>query len=229
MLLVLWLVITMTLGWLVFTTALDKNTSKWAWLLLMVVGIAALVAATFAIEGIFAPRQKLRSILRPRPIAGFYLATFSAFGVMATLLSQFAPKPAMESAPLATEQKVDKANVTLARIVQITAPKPPAVPRILVKIEGTWGEKIPRCGVTYSMTVVGGESERALKIEGVHRPRGVSAWATSATIRPFGADGDTMYTDADGDAASFVYSSNGAVESLSWITSKHPPLDLIRC
>lgn len=222
-----WLVMTIIFGWLTFSTALDKETQAWQWMFLILVSVGSLVAAIVLVDGVVSRGSRFRSLLRPRPIASLYLASFTAFGVAVTLLGQFAPKPAVESAPRAIENKLVAADKKLDRIERsIRKPAPGERPRILTKIEGFWGERDPNCAVTYRFEVV---EDSGLRISSDKRPAGTAAWSVGATIRPFGDSGDIMYTDADGKAATFIYRTNGILEHLRWDSSTSPALDLVRC
>jgi hypothetical protein len=213
------LVSAVVLGLLIFDLARDRQAGLWGRAFVVFTGLAALAAALMVLEDVRRHGMKLSVTLRPQVIAGVYAAVFGAAGVMSMVLSLLPPRYAVESVVAGIDRKTD----ALVKLSRRPADPPP---RVLTRIAGIWGEKAPRCGVTYRFAVTG----RALRITSDRRPAGAAVWQTVATIRPFEAGrGDVMYTEADGDAATFTYSTNGVDEGLRWDFPKRPPLDLVRC
>ena len=217
----------LSLGALVGTAALDKETAASAKAFLFLVGAAAVVAALVLSEGAAWNARHWTAWLQPRPLAALFLAIFVAFGVMTDALSLFEPRPAVESEPGAIESGVNQIGRDVRRFVAAAGPQPSPTPRILQRLPGSWGE--PGCAVTYRFTV----RDRALMIESDRRPAGTRPFRSEATVTS--SSGDVLHSVGEkpaedrGRAATFRYSTNGATERLEWDAHSGAPLVLDRC
>lgn len=213
----------LALGYLVASTALDKDTSDWAKAFLFGLGAIAVVAALLISEGSPWDARHWTSWLQPRPIAALFVAIFISFGLLTDALSLLEPRPAVETEPGIIENMVR--DIHSGTHVEGTRGAPP---RILQRIGGTWGE--PGCAVTHRFQV----RDAALIIEGQRRPAGAPPFRRVATITS--ARGDVLHSVGDqptedrGKSATFTYSTNGVIERLTWNAQvSEAPLVLDRC
>ena len=208
---------------LVLTSTFDTGKGLWTATFLAVVGVIASGSALFAEEGGPAGARDRSAWLKPRAIGFVFIAIFFGFEAMAAALALFEPRPAVETAPHAIENKVDR----ILTHVPPDAP-PPSPPRILSRIEGEWGE--PGCAVTYRFRIV----DRSLTVDSLLRPPHAPPYHLVATVTQVRGDvldvvGEEPAT-ARGKAARFTYITNGAVQRLRWDDRVMPvPLDLDRC
>lgn len=203
---------------LVWTSALDKDTSLWARWLLLAAGIGAAVAVVVTSDFKFKRGKPIRSIVEPQNVAILFLALIAAFGAATDAVNLFLPRSVIEPEPgvifnTVTGTREDTAATRKA--VERLAGKAEAA-RIRKKLPGRWGELEPECGLVWQIDVRGD----ALIAEIIRRPPGVARYRLVARVTS--AKGDIMDlvgrepASARGSAASFRYSFDGVTERLVW-------------
>lgn len=212
--------------YLVADAALDKNVSHRARLFLVVLGVAAIIATLFAGRQVLRTRRAV-SLVRPAPIAALTLYLVAFISTMTDALSLLEPRPAVESAPRAIENKVDQTrDNTDAILKRLPAPLPTS--RIVEELPGVWGEQ--NCAVTFRFAI----RDQALIVDAERRPAGAPPYRLVARIT--GSQDDVMEVrgvapeEAEGVAATFSYEATGDIERLMWDDQVSPhPSELKRC
>lgn len=113
-----------TLGYLLFSTTLSRDTYFWGRLLLGAVSISAAWATIVAAGGF---KRPWKAWLQPQPAAALVVALFSAFGVAVDSLSLMVPGAALESTPKNIETMVRELLERGPRHVRTPMADPPSV------------------------------------------------------------------------------------------------------
>lgn len=213
-----WVVLTGFLAWKCVATAIGLHKGWLAAVFLVFVGVAVLTTALVKLEEWPTISVSWRSWLNPKPIAGFYVATFASFGTMMAVLNTFSPSPAVETRP----GTLDRIEPTINAIKRDLKRAPAHKPKIEARIVGLWGE--PGCNVVYSFRV----AQRALRIIRVRASAGAPPFDRIATIVRENDDTLSAVTD-DQIFVSFDYETNGTTEHLLWHDGMRPTLRFDRC
>lgn len=214
---------------LVTNAALSKSVPSWAFLALIGVAVAsvvAMMAISYPDEGSWREPQKWRS---QRFVAIAFLVVFSAFGTLEDIYNLVAPRPVIESEPGEIQERISAIQRTTTRIEGAILDDRTKDRDLYAKVRGRWGEN-ELCEVVWTIDIQGA----ALIAEATERPLDTPPWRFIATIT--GANQESIEvrgespSEARGYAATFQYESNGLVEKLFWIDrSKLAPLELTRC
>lgn len=217
---------TFGLLYLVSTTALDKGTALWAKAFLFFIGVSGIAAVLISSDGIPWSSRSVSDWIAPKTISLIFVAIYAAFGTMTDALGLFEPRPAVESRPGIIESNVRAIRDDVRKL----APGTGSQARIWKALPGLWGE--PGCAaVTYRFAI----NDQAVIVTSDKRPAETEPYRMVATILSAKADnmqirGETPES-ARGKAASFAYSTNGAVERLIWQdhVANSVPIELDRC
>lgn len=243
-----WLYATFALGslglsYLIVKTALEKGISNLDRGVLLLIGMAALLAFCFS-SGIFGRKKRTRSVGDDgeAPIS-LMLIFFNVAGVLGTAVSLTAPRPAVESKSGVIEEGINKLIGKAEQIDQTTqiTQRDTAIirkgleangligkagSRIRKKIAGIWGET--GCRVTYNFTL----NSDSLSVRSVQSEPGMADYQGKGSVVQ--EENDRMITIANdtnaGTAAEFEYRTDGVSEWLVWRDrSVDVGQELVRC
>lgn len=198
------------LVWLIYMTALDKETQAWGKAFLFILGALAAVA-TAVVSWQPGKCSPLKRLISPFGAGLVLTAVFGAFGTMTNALSLFAPRAA-------TSADTDRIEVKVDRLTAMLKQRFPHDPPVLKGIAGRWGELDPACGVIWQFSIREDGDHAALVAEAVKRPPGAPPYRLTGEI--VSARGDTLQivaeepAEARGNAATFVV--NSATGRLAW-------------
>jgi hypothetical protein len=209
------------LVFLVVSTALEAGKGPFAALVVVTIGVVGAVTTFLVAEGVPHNARHWTAWLQRRPMSSLFVALYAGFGAMTATLALLEPRAASESQPGALE-KIGR------EILSEVESRPKPAPRVLQHIAGLWGEE--ECAVTFRFSVRGD----ALIVDAERRPAASRPYHLVATITS--ARGDVLEVrgeepvEARGAAATFTYSSNGAVDTLNWDDQVSPhSSELRRC
>lgn len=188
--------------WLLFDTALDKDTQLWGKAFVFLIGLLT-AAATVAVSWEPDETPPLQRLATPWGAGLVLVAVSTAFGTMTDALSLVEPRAA-------TTKDTDE-------IKRILLDRFPEDPPILTGIAGRWGEQ-DTCALVWDIAIIKRGDDAALVAEIVKRPDGVEPFRLLAQIS--GAKGQTLDivgeepAAARGRAAEFTL--NPATQRLVW-------------
>lgn len=236
-----WAVLTLVLTWQALAVVFEKGTPTSGKLLLIAVSAVALVVAIVAVQGVVGRGTRFRSLLRPVPLAGLYIATFSAFQTMTAVAGTLSPKPAIESAPGVIQHVVEQDRATDAAILgHIVALRrdiaTPANDLAALKQrlrQNAWGEE--GCEVTYRFTPGARNAiavDRVKRVSGMADLHDVGVIAAGPTPRSVVVEWQ-FPPEAAGTTTTFLYAARGSRETLTWqdniAANRDRPLLLVPC
>jgi hypothetical protein len=202
--------------WLLFETALDKDTQLWGKAFVFLIGLLT-AAATVAVSWEPDETPPLKRLATPWGAGVVLVAVFTAFGTMTDALSLFEPRAATTDDTGAikgdTEEILDEMN----ELTRILRDRFPDSPPILTEIVGRWGEQ-DTCALVWDIAIIQKGTDAALVAEIVKRPDGVEPFRLLADIT--GAKGQTLNitgedpVSARGAAAELTL--NPATQRLVW-------------
>lgn len=202
----------LTIAYLIFSNAAEKESGWLVVLLFATIGAVAL-GTNMIVSG--DPTNGARhwsAWLQPKPIALIFASLVYGGSVLASMLPLLDPEPA-------TKKDIDEA------VDKILAPKPALPPRIIAKLPRTWGE--PGCKWTYQFSIKG----KALIVDRINPANAPRMRSVGTIIK---SEGDVMNTTTDvpesGTSVTFTYITNGVTESLIWDDNSKPvALELVKC
>jgi hypothetical protein len=195
--------------WLLFQTALDKDTELWGKAFVCLIGLLT-AAASVAVSWEPDATPLLQRLATLRGAGLVLMAVFATFGPMTEALSLFEPRAATTDDTDAIKSDTDAIKIILrARF--------PEDPPILTGIVGRWGEQ-DTCALVWDIAIIKQGEDAALVAEIVKRPDGVEPFRLLAEITE--AKGETLDivgeepVRARGRGAAFTL--NSATQRLVW-------------
>lgn len=231
------------LAWLIVATALEKGISDLDRAVVLGIGLAAAIAFAMTSGLLPGKRRKPKQASQDGSGPALMVLFFNVAGVVSTAVGMTSPRPATESQPGVIEwgiaellRKATGIEATTAATRDDTSAIRRGLEqqgmlggrdsRIRKRIAGTWGEA--GCRVTYAFAITGDSlTVRSLRSEpGMAEYRGAGSIVSEA--------GDRLITvakdDNAGQAAEFLYRSDGADEWLTWRDrAADVAQELVRC
>lgn len=202
--------------WLIYQTALDKDTVLWGKAFLLILGLLAAIA-TVVVSWEPDETPALKRLTSPFGAGIVLLAVFSAFGAMTDALSLFEPRAATTDDTDRISREVGAVGDSVDELAAILQRRFPADPPILTGIVGRWGEQ-DTCALVWDIRIMQRGTDAALVADMVERPAGVEPFRLLAQIVQ--ADGNTLTVIGEEPASarglSAVFTLNAATGRLAW-------------